>query len=58
VLYDELIGFDLIPAGIRFKQLQVGIKTATFVNSKDTALGIDEPSCTEMVLHIPRIVFA
>jgi hypothetical protein len=57
VLDGELVGFDLIPVGVRLKWLQVGIKTKTSADAKDIAFGIDEPLNTEMVLQIPQIIF-
>jgi hypothetical protein len=58
VLYVELVGFDLIPMGIRLKRLQVGITTKTSIDPKDAPLGIDEPFDVKMMLQIPQTVFA
>jgi hypothetical protein len=58
VLYSELVVFDLIPAGIKFKHLQAELRLTASTNPKDTTLVVDESLFAELVLHILPIIFA
>jgi hypothetical protein len=51
VLYDELVGFVVITAGIRFKTVQVEVKTTTSADTEDSTFKIDEPPFTELELQ-------
>jgi hypothetical protein len=51
VLYDEFVRFDVVTTGIRFKIVQVEIKTITSADTKDSALKVDEPPFTELELQ-------
>jgi hypothetical protein len=52
VRYIDLVEFDVITAGVKFKHMLVWSKSKIAVDTKDSSLGIEEPPSTELELQI------
>jgi hypothetical protein len=58
VPYVELVRFELITVGIRFKRIQVELKFETITDVKDFTLGAQKPPFTELELQYPFLSLA